>query len=179
MDEEQFVNKLKKELRKHVKSYEIRQKAPLIYKVIVDESRHYNPSSPQEAKRGNLAFETDLLISKKRNKVPLVLIEVKYGDFSTHDVLTYSSKVVKHKEVYPYLRCGMVVGGISVVKNRFFTHNVGFDFAIAMKDAGTRNMQSLVKVIKGQLRDAESLLKILRTKNRAKVFNTNVVIETI
>jgi len=49
--------------------------------------------------------------------LPFVVIETKYGSFSTHDVLIYSTKALKHKEIYPYIRYGFVVGGIDEIYN--------------------------------------------------------------
>jgi len=73
-------------------------------------------------------------IEKEGGILPLVIIETKYGGFHTHDVITYSTKALKHKEVYFYVRYGLVVGGENIIHNKFFVHNVGFDFAIAIDD---------------------------------------------
>jgi len=92
--------------------------------VIINENFKFEPNKPRKPKRGSYAFQTDLLIIRKNNKLPLVVLETKYGGFSTHDVLTYSSKAQKHKEVYPYLRYGLVVGGTDKITNNFFIHNI-------------------------------------------------------
>ena len=52
-------------------------------------------------------------------------------DITTHDVLTYSTKARKHKQVYPYLRYGLVIGSVERIPRRFFTHNEGLDFCVA------------------------------------------------
>ena len=66
--------------------------------------------------------------------MPLIVIETKYGGFSTHDVLTYSTKAQKHKEVFPFIRYGLLVGGVNKITNKFFIHNIGFDFAVALSE---------------------------------------------
>ena len=121
MNETQFTEILEKFLKKELEGYEVKRNENLIYKVIVNENMQFNPKNPKKPKRGNLSFQTDLMI--KKNNLPLVVIETKFGGFSTHDVLTYSTKALKHKEVYPYLRYGFVVGGVKIIQNRFFTHN--------------------------------------------------------
>jgi hypothetical protein len=48
---------------------------------------------------------------------------------TTHDVLTYSAKARKHKQVYPYLRYGFVVPEVEFVPRRFFIHNDALDYS--------------------------------------------------
>lgn len=97
----------------------------------------------------------------------MVIIETKWGKFSTHDVLTYSTKALKHKETYPYIRYGLVVGGKNKIDKRFFTHNVGFDFAIAL-EIDERNIKRLFTVIQKQLKSAEKFLDIFFSEKRGK-----------
>jgi len=156
-----------------LKGYEVKRNENLIYKVIVNENMQFNPKDPKKPKRGNLSFQTDLMI--KKNDLPLVVIETKFGGFSTHDVLTYSTKALKHKEVYPYLRYGFVVGGVKIIQNRFFTHNLGFDFAIAIEDIN--NLRSFLDLVKRQIKNSEMLLRIMKEKNKTKLFSSNLVVE--
>ena len=112
--------------------------------------------------------------------LPLVVIETKYGGFSTHDVLTYSTKAQKHKEIYPHLRYGLVVGGEKKIHNRFFTHNIGFDFAYALNSVDNGDsIEELAKIIKQQIENAYLLLDILKNKNQTKKFNTIIKIEKL
>ncbi len=177
MNETEFTETLLKELRKALEGYEIKKGEVLIYKVIVNENGEFNPGDPQNPRRGNLSFQTDLLIRK--NNLPLVVIEAKCGGFSTHDILTYSTKALKHKEVYPYLRYGLVVGNTKVITNKFFTHNAGFDFALALENMHNDKLYELVEIIEQQLRAAEFLLDILKHKNRTRLFNTNIQVENV
>jgi len=173
MNETQFTEILEKFLKKELEGYEVKRNENLIYKVIVNENMQFNPKNPKKPKRGNLSFQTDLMI--KKNDLPLVVIETKFGGFSTHDVLTYSTKALKHKEVYPYLRYGFVVGGVKIIQNRFFTHNLGFDFAIAIEDIN--NLRSFLDLVKRQIKNSEMLLKIMKEKNKTKLFSSNLVVE--
>jgi len=173
MNEKEFITKLQEALKKELKSYEVKRNENLIYKVIVDENMQFNPKDPKKPKRGNLSFQTDLMI--KKNDLPLIVIETKFGGFSTHDVLTYSTKSLKHKEIYPYLRYGFVVGGVKIIQNRFFTHNLGFDFAIAIEDIN--NLRSFLDLVKRQIKNSEMLLRIMKEKNKTKLFSSNLVVE--
>ena len=179
MNETEFKKKLQEKLKEELgNNVKIEEDKNLIYKVIINEKFKFEPDNPERPKRGSYAFQTDLLVTNN-NGLPLVVIETKYGGFSTHDVLTYSTKAQKHKEIYPYLRYGLVVGGENKIHNRFFTHNVGFDFAYAMNDIDDNSIKELAEIIKQQIKNAYLLLDILRNKNKTKKFNTIIEIEKL
>jgi hypothetical protein len=180
MNEAKFKEKLQERLREKLRDPEVKveKNKNLIYKVLVNENFEFEPNTPRKPKRGSYAFQTDLLITSKDGSLPLVVIETKYGGFSTHDVLTYSTKAQKHKEIYPYLRYGLVVGGENKIYNRFFTHNIGFDFAYALESVdNSDSIKDLAEILKCQIKNARSLLGILRNKNQTKKFNTIIKIQ--
>jgi hypothetical protein len=138
----------------------------ILYKIEVNALGQVEPNSVDSPTRGQYAFQTDILIEKHAPSIPLVVIELKSGGFSTHDVITYSSKAARHKDIYPYLRYGFVVVGLSVLSRKFVTHNQGFDFAMALPDVSSQEAD-LVAVIQKQIASAECLIGIMRS-NRVK-----------
>ena len=92
----------------------------LLYAVTVDNNMALTVD-PKHPVRGDSAFQTDLCVFETKTVpsntangpksddvlIPRVVLEFKSG-ISTHDVLTYSAKARKHKQVYPYLRYGLV-----------------------------------------------------------------------
>ncbi len=180
MNEAKFRHELKEKLGENLEGgYSIKENENLIYKVIIDGNLEYKPNDPKKPKRGVYAFQTDVVIGRKNGNsfLPLVVIETKYEGFSTHDVLTYSTKALKHKEIYPYVRYGLVVGGNDKIDNRFFTHNIGFDFAIALQnidEQGRRKLRDII--VEKQLKIAELLLDIFEGRKR-KVKNYNAMVE--
>lgn len=170
MNEGQFRKKVLEELKRNLPQYTVNEGENLLYKLIIDPQGNLQPSNFANPKRGQLAFQTDLLI--RNNKVPLVVVETKFGGFSTHDVLTYSTKAMKHKEVYPYIRYGLVVGGRSKIDRKFFTHNAGFDFAVAMENTED-DLKELVEILKKQIQNAELMLSVLKNKEVRK-YVTNI-----
>jgi hypothetical protein len=120
------------------------------------------------AKRGRYAYQTDILVTRPgENKVPLVVIELKCrtntskkGAFngSTHELLVYSGKATRHKELYPYLRYGMAVAGAPSVGRKFFLHNRGMDFVIAVPNP--QQVEQLASVVLHQAKLAEERLKL-------------------
>ena len=118
----------------------IRRGAALLYQVTVS-NRLEMSVDLRNPVRGQSAFETDLCVFEQvdeRVSIPRVVMEFKSG-VTTHDVLTYSTKARKHKQVYPYLRYGMVVSRESTIPGRVFRHNDALDFVLAA--AGLRETQ--------------------------------------
>jgi len=69
---------------------------------------------------------------------------------SLGDVLTYSAKARKHKQIYPYLRYGLVASREAVVPGKFFTHNEALDFMLA---AGAMKRGELLPALRSLLRE--------------------------
>lgn len=164
-------------MSKHLELYKVSVKENLLYKVIVSENVTYEPISPAKPKRGSFAFQTDLMVSREQDgkRIPLVVAEVKIlggkkSRLTTHDILVYSTKALKHKEVYPYLRYGLVIYGKKVIDRRFFIHNVGFDFAYALPQIDDYYMKELAQILKRQASAAEDMLKIFSNKKKVKSF---------
>jgi len=191
---ESFFLFLKKYLKDYLKDprdmkhLEIREKENLLYTVKVLPDLTFFPPLASNFRRGNIAFETDISIGRKVQNgfLPIVVIELKFGGLSTHDVITYSYKSVKHKDIYPYLRYGLIIGKISSLPRRFFNHNFGFDFAIALdsKDIQsienleiTRDLDEMLKILGRQIYYAiDSVNLFSRRQSNVKIFENQQVI---
>ena len=158
MDEKEFSKLVAEKLRNLIGGYQVKTGDSVVYKLIVDGSGKIKPPNIRYPARGQYAFETDILIQNE--KVPLIIVEVKLDSFTTHDVLTYSTKAKKHKEVYPFLRYGFLIGNRDRIDGRFFTHNTDLDFALAMPDFESGVIQ-LADIVREQLQVAERLISIL------------------
>ncbi len=119
--------------------YQIDRGAVLLYRINVDDQLAIRVDI-RKPTRGNSAFETDLCVFEKRPLVdapekhiliPRVVMEFKTG-ITTHDVLTYSAKAKKHKQIYPYLRYGMVASKHRTVPGLFYSHNESLDFCASV-----------------------------------------------
>ena len=180
MTEEEFGIALAKALEKDLSDYEVTTKESLIYRVIVDEDGEFFPRNTEKPIRGKLAFQTDLLV--KKGKLPLVVCELKYkkgGGFTTHDILTYSTKAKRHKEIYPYLRYGFIAGNTQTLSNKFFTHNTAFDFALAIEGFNKESKEEFVCLVKDQVSYGEKLLNVLQNKHSARLYKTSLGIEHV
>ncbi|MCP1929818.1 MULTISPECIES: hypothetical protein [Bradyrhizobium] len=139
--------------------YQVHRGASLLYRIEIDSSGKASHDGQDAPRRGQYAFQTDILVT--RAKTPLVVVELKAGFFSSHDVITYSWKAQRHKQVYPYLRYGFAVVGLEALGRRFMTHNEAFDFAAAIPDHG-RIETDLVPIVLRQIRSAERIIDLTR-----------------
>jgi hypothetical protein len=143
-------------------AYTVHVGKSLLYKLEVDVNGQLRPEDLRNPKRGQFAFETDILIEKASPAIPLVVVELKFGGFTTHDIITYSSKATRHKEIYPYLRYGFVVGGSAALSKKFLTHNQGIDFAMSIRDMAAAG-NKLMDLVTRQIANAETLVEMMRT----------------
>ena len=199
--EEDVRDKIQEELKKdaNFQKYIVKAKELLLYKILMSEDGKF-PSTEelQNPGRKDYTFQIDDLIIEeagpeaKKIEIPLVALELKsYGiksGITTHDVLTYSSKALKHKEIYRNLRYGLLyIHPRDPIPQRFFIHNVGFDFAIVINDINDQdNIRRLVGLLKQQITVSQKLREVLReprgstsdhhenNKKRISVFSTTV-----
>jgi hypothetical protein len=155
---------------------EIERGAALLYEITVDNtlSVTVNPKKPS---RGSSAFQTDLCIFERRGDVrlPRVVMEFKTR-VTTHDVLTYSAKARKHKQVYPYLRYGLVASEETTVPGRVFTHNESLDFCMSLGALPRRQLGMVMgALIKAEVRASRKLENIIFGKERVWLFRREVL----
>ncbi|MDQ2921183.1 MAG: hypothetical protein M3R52_06200 [Acidobacteriota bacterium] len=131
--------------------------AALLYQITVD-NRLIVRVKPRKPVRGQSAFQTDLCVFEEvcfeedskdvKVQIPRVVMEFKPG-LSSHDVITYSAKARKHKNVYPYLRYGLVIANEATIPGRFFIHNAALDFCIAAKSYRLNRVHEIFASILG------------------------------
>lgn len=154
----------------------IKRGAALLYQVTVDNNLKLtvNPHKPM---RGDSAFQTDLCVFETKQNgvtIPRVVLEFKTR-ISTHDIITYSVKARKHKQVYPYLRYGLVVSEESSVPGRFFVHNESLDFFLAMKKVEAAGLSTFFKeIFRAEVSASELLEKIAFGSHRPTIFRTDI-----
>ncbi|MBV9377076.1 MAG: hypothetical protein JO320_18830 [Alphaproteobacteria bacterium] len=135
---------------------------------------------PKRPVRGDSAFQTDLCVFEAKSTdvfIPRIVLEFKTG-ITTHDVLTYSAKARKHKQVYPYLRYGLIVSDSPVVPRRFFVHNESLDFFAALAGIDATKMKDLFsKLFTAEVQASRCLEEIGFGSLRPRVFRTEVQVD--
>jgi len=95
-------------------------------------------------------------------------------------VLTYSAKARKHKQVYPYLRYGIVVSEEAFIPGAFSPTNEALDFCAAIADyRGARLSEFLATLLKKEVECSRRLEAIGFGKAKAYLFRTEVEVETV
>jgi len=175
MHEDEYVEQITQLVKDALpKQYVPVQKANLYYQVVADNNLNI-PADLKHPKRGDSAFQTDLCIFLKKNDIllPKIVIEFK-RDITTHDVITYSNKAKRHKQIYPYLRYGLLSYGLSVIPKRFFIHNEGLDFYLATKEY-TKNLQrELRRLIEQELKISDTLESTIFGSQKYDFYRTNI-----
>ena len=111
-------------------------------------------------------YQTDLLISDATDEAwtPRVVVECKLGRVSTHDALTYSTKASTHKNPHPYLRYGILIGGLKgPLPLRLIRHGAHFDFMIAFdsEQPTRREWSDFVEVLEQEVRASRDMQRLL------------------
>jgi hypothetical protein len=103
--------------------------APLLCEVTVDNYLSLSVDVKHPT-RGISAYQADLCVFETKSAdVAITRVVLKFKPrITTHGILTYSAKATKHKQVYPYLRYGLVASSEAAVSRRLFTHNESLDF---------------------------------------------------
>lgn len=151
---------------------------PLLYELTVDNNLEImNPVEVRNPKRGASAFQTDLCILERRSaevSIPRVVIEFKTR-ITTHDVLTYSTKALKHKTIYPYLRYGMLASDESLIPGRVFTHNEGLDFFAAVKGLPEQAFEKFFQeLIQDEIQNSRTMERIAFEGVPTRLFRTSI-----
>lgn len=157
----------------------IQRGAALLYQVTVNNKLDIEVD-PKKPMRGQSAFQTDLCVFENidaKTKIPRVVLEFKPG-LSTHDVLVYSAKARKHKQIYPYLRYGLVIGSEKRVPGKFFTHNEALDFCVAASSYRSNRLHEIIAgLLEAEVRSSRQLEKVAFGTAQVRVYRSDIVLD--
>lgn len=127
-------------------------------------------------------YQTDLMIAEPlpngTDWIPRVVVEFKLGKVSTHDALTYSAKAATHKNVHPYLRYGIVIGGYDArLPRRLVRHGQAFDFmaTLASETLTDADRKSLVRLLRDELNASRCISAVLSGSSDARLFHRRLI----
>jgi hypothetical protein len=156
----------------------VKRGAALLYQVTVD-NRLRLTIDPAKPRRGRSAFQTDLCVFETLEgvEIPRVVMEFK-ASITTHDILTYSAKARKHKQVYPYLRYGIVASADSAVPGRFFRHNEALDYCFAAARYKSRGLrQVLMELLRDEIAASRRLEHTAFEHVQAHLFRQDPILQ--
>lgn len=156
----------------------IARSAALLYQVTVDNDLRLTVD-PRSPRRGSSAFQTDLCVFETQISgvvIPRVVFEFKTR-ITTHDVLTYSAKARKHKQVYPYLRYGLVMSEERQIAGRVFNHNESLDFAAAVGNLEGEELRAFFAALfEDEIAASKRLESVFFGTPRARLFRNDVLV---
>lgn len=153
----------------------------LLYQVTVDSNLAITVDVRKPV-RGRSSFQTDLCVLERKSEevsIPRVVLEFKTR-ITTHDVLTYSAKAGKHKQIYPYLRYGIVASGEAAVPGRVFTHNQSLDFFAGVKGLeGAVLEEFFSELLASEVKASQLLESISSERQVTRLYRNEVQLKTL
>ncbi|MEQ1775740.1 MAG: hypothetical protein ABL891_18335 [Burkholderiales bacterium] len=154
---------------------------PLLYQVTVDNALSITVDVKKPV-RGRSSFETDLCVLERKSdqvSIPRVVLEFKTG-ITTHDILTYSAKAQRHKQIYPYLRYGIVASREASVPSRVFTHNQALDFFAAVKGLEGAELEAFFSdLLRAEVESSKRLESIAYEKQATRLFRSEILLKAL
>jgi hypothetical protein len=94
--------------------------------------------------------------------------------YATHDALTYSAKAATHKNVHPYLRYGIAIGGFDgPVPKRLVRHGHNFDFMMTIggQKLTNKGRDQLVALIVEEVRSSQTIGRLLGERSDIRLLH--------
>jgi hypothetical protein len=185
MNEKEFITEFIKELDLDFESCQVATHKSLHYNLTIDDDGEIrmgveSDSGAPVRGRGK-GFEQDILIYQDpsaqpgHNLVPRVVAEVKFNSVTTHDAIVYSEKARRIRTVYPYLRYGLILGGLEKIPGRVLRLGEGFDFIFAISHPFIpRQIDSTRKALKEEVQTSRDLARIAFGRQHITSFRRRV-----
>jgi hypothetical protein len=187
MNKKEFVKKFAGCINPMLPSdkYELIEGKNLFYELTLN--RKLEVENIENQTRGKSAFQTDLILYEKNDKdgFPLVVFEFKMKP-STHDIMVYSAKARKQKQIYPWLRYGMLICGTNDIPIRkFLKHNEFLDFCVSVKNIineevipNNIEIDKIIKFINSEINDAKNLERIHFETTKVNFYQKRIELST-
>jgi hypothetical protein len=182
--EDAFGARLALRLRPMVpRKYSIETKRSLLYAISFDDQGELQlgqNSALEPTRGGGTGFEQDLLLFErapggKTAIIPRVSVELKFGGVSTHDSIVYSEKARRIRAIYPFVRYGLILGGLDHIPGRTLRLGTEFDFIVAMPTPIREPMLGRVaKLLRVELRLSRKLTDILRGRDKVAALHRSL-----
>jgi hypothetical protein len=184
--EDEFTDALADKLRGALKPHIVGRKMSLLYDLSFDDKGRValgvDPDSGEPVRGRGRGFEQDILVYDEVKEahtsvLPRIVAEVKFGNVTTHDVMVYSEKADRIRRVYPYLRYGFILGGMSSIPGRVLRLGQRFDFMVALgAHLGRGDMIKFIKLMREEAEISGQLCALLFGKGKPTLFRRSVEI---
>ena len=141
-----------------------------------------DPDSGEPIRGRGKGFEQDLLVydevsDSHTSVVPRIVVELKFGNVTTHDVIVYSEKADRIRRVYPYVRYGFFLGGLKNIPGRVLRLGQRFDFVASLSaEPNESELEQFVLLMQQEAKASIQLCDLLFGKARVNVFRKGLTI---
>jgi len=187
MTENEFTDELVEQLQLETERYRVGTRKSVLYTLAINDDgivdMGVDTDSGEPIRGGGKGFQQDILVYEKSNKghtsvVPRLIVEVKLNSVTSHDAIVYSEKAKRIKHIYPFVRFGLLLAGISSVPRRVLRLEENFDFMLVVNNPpGSDELNGLRVLFNDELRASDELSDILFHKKQVtslrKVLNVS------
>jgi hypothetical protein len=141
-----------------------------------------DPDSGEPIRGSGHGFEQDILVfdevkASHTSVIPRIVVEVKFGGVTTHDVLVYAEKADRLRRVYPYLRYGFVLGGLRHIPGRVLRLGQRFDFIVALSsELRPAELNAFCQLMREEAAASVALSGLLFGKGKPTVVQKRLVV---
>ncbi len=179
-----FGERLAKRLRPMLpQKYTIDTKRSFLYAISFDDAGELQlgqNDNHEPTRGGGTGFEQDLLIFERRSSghtsiIPRVSVELKFGGVTTHDSIIFSEKARRIRAIYPFVRYGLILGGLESIPGRTLRLGTEFDFVLAIPARiSTHALGRVANLLRGELRLSSRLTAILRGRTKVAALHRSL-----
>jgi hypothetical protein len=182
--EDTFGQRLATRLRPLLaRKYNVETKRSLLYAISFDDrgKLQLGQNAEREPMRGGgTGFEQDLLVFERSSDgqtsiIPRVSVELKFGGVSTHDSIVYSEKARRIRAIYPFVRYGLILGGLGHVPGRTLRLGTEFDFILTVPErVSAVTLGRIAKLVRKEVRLSARMIAVLRGREKIAILHRSL-----
>jgi len=176
MTEDEFTDDLVVQLRLETDRYRVGTRKSVLYDLTINDDgivdMGVDTDSGKPIRGRGKGFQQDILVYEDSDKghtsvVPRLIVEVKLNRVTSHDAIVYSEKAKRIKHIYPFVRFGLLLAGMSSVPGRVLRLEENFDFMLVVHNPPSPDeLDGLRLLFNDELRASDELADILFHKKR-------------
>lgn len=184
MTEDEFTDSLADRIKKALLPHKVGRKQSLLYDLSFDHKgvvrMGVDPDTGVPIRGGGRGFEQDILVYDESTDghtsvIPRIVAEIKFGKVTTHDAIVYSEKADRIRRVYPYVRYGFILGGMSNIPGRVLRLGQRFDFIVSIgEDMNNDELKQFTDLLCEEAAASVKLAEVLFGKAKPSLFQRSL-----
>jgi hypothetical protein len=185
--EDEFTDRLASVLESLLTPHRVGRKRSLLYDLSFDHKGNVtmgvDPDTGTPVRGQGRGFEQDILIfddstDSHTSVIPRVVLEIKVGSVTTHDVIVYSEKADRIRRVYPYVRYGFILGGMANIPGRVLRLGQRFDFvAIISEQLAESEVAEFGELLREEAAASIKMTELLFARSKPKLVRRALIVK--